>query len=756
MRVSTVERDVTSNIDSGIQATINVSPKAFKVLFDLYANKLESICRELMANCYDAHVSVGLNQPFVAEVVENSILDKQDPFLRFRDHGPGISKEDIQRVYMRFFESTKNDSNSQVGAFGLGAKSPWCYTEVYTVKSYQRGMACTYALYLDASGYPNCALVSEDLSEEPTGLEVVVPLKEGDVHQARSVLKSLTIGYLLNGTENRPLNQTVAMPEKFIDFEGLQIYKMPGKVSILYGVTLYSLDNSVLQRLLDRGSQNLRDAYEDFKQIDEAVTFNISALVHAPLGMLDLVPSRESLSYDEKSLVAILSIIEAQAENYIRAYNEKFSSRSSFKLARLWRGDRNIKHFFMRHAVKELTDSGLSSSQCSILTSNNNGQFKVQRGGSEKSFISFFTSRVTDLIVVGPTNYNDGLADFKLTGNHSDMSIAKKADSLVYSRLRRIGIHKNARFSLVSQAAADWLIENGIKVVSERSLLDMEAEAKAKKRQATQLTRQARVKGGQFSVLYGSELNYKKGKQIEVCCKRGDLPDEASGRQADRLNRLIDSGKRVLLFPVDWTGPLPPSYVLNLMRTRSGEPFTLKFRYFLNHLKGLGVIHNSDALMFYASKKPPISGVDGWSVLKGRIPSQLSKIEGRARQECRSEVASRNNAISNMFKLTGRVPPLEGKRVKRVCALVLEDTLKRLRDYSPLSVDGSPWFKFDMPSMCSIKADAVNEMKEEFVKNYPILGILKLDSMTLKKTELVKDYIKMVDANRKGEVYAIS
>jgi hypothetical protein len=222
------------------------------------------------------------------------------------------------------------------------------------------------------------------------------------------------------------------------------------------------------------------------------------------------------------------------------------------------------------------------------------------------------------------------------------------------------------------------------------------------------------------------------------------------------LNRLIDSGKRVLLFPVDWTGPLPPSYVLNLMRTRSGEPFTLKLRYFLNYLKGIGVIHNSDALMFYASKKPPISGVDGWSVLKGRIPSQLSKIEGRIKRECRAEVASGDIEISNMFKLTGRVPPLEGKRVKMAFALVLEDTLKRLRDYSPLSVDGSPWFKFDVPTMYSIKADAVNEMKEEFVKNYPILGILKLDSMTLKKTELVKDYIKMVDANRKGEVYAIS
>lgn len=753
MRVSAIERSVSSSLDSKFQATINVSPKAFKVLFDLYANKLESICRELMANCYDAHVSVGLNQPFVAEVVENNILDDQDPFLHFRDHGPGISKEDIQQVYMRFFESTKNDSNYQVGAFGLGAKSPWCYTEAYTVKSFQHGMVCTYALFLDASGYPNCALVSEELSEEHSGLEVIVPLKKNDVRQAREALRSLTVGYLLNGTDNYPKDQPSELPEKFIDFGDVDVYKMAGKVSILYGVTLYQLDNSVLNRLLERGSQNLRDAYQDFQQIDENVSFQISILVRVPLGILDLVPSRESLSYDEKSLVAILSVLEAKAENYIRAYNEKFSSRSSFLLARIWRGDRNLKHFFMRQAVRDLIAYGLTSRQCSIITSNMNGQFKVERGGSEKGFISFFSSKTSDRITVNPKiKFKEVLDSFELFDS-LEVIQAKKALVLAHSRLRRIGNHKGFKFSLVSPEAATWLRDNRIEVLDEQQLVNLDNEVRVAKQIATRVARAARPKGGQFHLVYGRELK----RMRDLPCKHGSLAEVPSDQQIARLNRVRECRKNVLLFPVDVTGPTAPTHLDgDVKRTRSGDTHADLFRRFLSSLKDLSVIRNSDVFLFYSSKVSPLKGFEGWSVLKGRTDRQLVKITNRMKREAQHEILSSDSEISNLFKLTNQDPLVSNQRDLKKCAREFENSLRLAIDRSPLKVNNYSWFNLSIESYYSIYGEVRDELKEEFIKDYPLLGILNLSHMSSDSLARIKDYIKMVDLNRKGEVYAVS
>jgi len=98
----------------------------------LYSNPIASIVRELASNALDACPT----QP-----MEIHIPTQFDSNFWVRDHGPGLSRSQMIEVFTRFGESTKRSDNSQIGGFGLGAKSPFAIVNSYTIRSCHRA-AC--------------------------------------------------------------------------------------------------------------------------------------------------------------------------------------------------------------------------------------------------------------------------------------------------------------------------------------------------------------------------------------------------------------------------------------------------------------------------------------------------------------------------------------------------------------------------------------------------------------------------------------
>ena len=101
---------------------IKATSKAFQILTaNLYSYKERSVVRELCANALDSHVQAGkADIPFKV-----TLPSKLDPNLTVEDFGIGLSKEEAIKLFSTIFESTKDQSNDQVGAFGLGSKSPF-------------------------------------------------------------------------------------------------------------------------------------------------------------------------------------------------------------------------------------------------------------------------------------------------------------------------------------------------------------------------------------------------------------------------------------------------------------------------------------------------------------------------------------------------------------------------------------------------------------------------------------------------------
>lgn len=171
--------------------SIKASAKAFRLLLDgLYSNKIRSIVREICTNAYDGHRMRG-NTDRAFYVHAPSAFE---PWFGVRDYGVSMDHDTVMHVYSTVFESTKDESNDAVGAFGLGSKTPFAYTEEFSVTCYMDGKARLYGAAID-SGIPVIALLAEQDSDEEQGVEVRFAVAMKDVQTFRQEIRSLAKGF---------------------------------------------------------------------------------------------------------------------------------------------------------------------------------------------------------------------------------------------------------------------------------------------------------------------------------------------------------------------------------------------------------------------------------------------------------------------------------------------------------------------------------------------------------------------------------
>ena len=159
---------ILSNVGEIGEFRIRNSAKAFNILSSgLYANKVKAIIRELSCNAIDSHTAAGTTQPF-----EVHLPTTLEPWFSIRDFGTGLSHDQVTKIYTTYFESTKTESNEFIGALGLGSKSPFSYTDNFTVTAIQNGRKGIYSAFINDVGVPSIALMNEEQVTEPNGVEV--------------------------------------------------------------------------------------------------------------------------------------------------------------------------------------------------------------------------------------------------------------------------------------------------------------------------------------------------------------------------------------------------------------------------------------------------------------------------------------------------------------------------------------------------------------------------------------------------------
>lgn len=142
----------------------------------MYSNPILAICREISCNARDAHREVGT--PDVP--VQITLPSPLAPFYKIRDFGPGISPDRMSNIFIQYTASTKRDDNVQTGGFGLGAKTPFSYSDTFTIKTVVDGIEYNYACFIDETKVGKLALLNKVCTDEKNGTEIIIPVKPID------------------------------------------------------------------------------------------------------------------------------------------------------------------------------------------------------------------------------------------------------------------------------------------------------------------------------------------------------------------------------------------------------------------------------------------------------------------------------------------------------------------------------------------------------------------------------------------------
>jgi hypothetical protein len=276
--------------------SIKASAHAFKMLSSgLYSDKIRAVLREIGCNAMDAHIAAGdPNKPFRVKLP--NALDDQ---FYIQDWGPGLAHEDVMGLYTTYFSSTKQDSDEFTGAFGLGSKSPFSYTDSFSVVSTFGGKKRTYSLYLSNQGAPMVSLMAEEDPDEDWahGVRVGFAVKPQDYEEfklkAQMVFSWFRVVPEVRGTGAvKPQEYKFECPEFALLKNGSREH-----VTAVMGNVAYPVD--LLQ--LGVASADKKDPL--------AYAASVPGLVlRLPIGAVQVAASREQLQYDPASLKAMREI----------------------------------------------------------------------------------------------------------------------------------------------------------------------------------------------------------------------------------------------------------------------------------------------------------------------------------------------------------------------------------------------------------------------------------------------------------------
>jgi hypothetical protein len=151
------------------------------MIFDILRNKMYSnpvlaICREISCNARDAHREVGK-----ADIpIHIHLPNQQEPFYKIKDFGPGISPDRMSNIFIKYTASTKRSDNVQTGGFGLGAKTPFSYSDSFNIVTNYNGVRYNYACFIDETKIGKLSLLSESPTQNPNGTEIIIPVQSKD------------------------------------------------------------------------------------------------------------------------------------------------------------------------------------------------------------------------------------------------------------------------------------------------------------------------------------------------------------------------------------------------------------------------------------------------------------------------------------------------------------------------------------------------------------------------------------------------
>lgn len=285
------------------------NPIIFDILRNkMYSNKIAAICREVASNSRDANREANIDEHIEIEFTNSNFLSLiGDTSVIFRDNGIGISPDRMEDVFLKYAASTKRSTNTQTGGFGLGAKTPFAYTDSFVVRTISENTEYVYNAIIDATGKGKMILLSEEFSPNPSGTEIIIPILS---NEDRMKFEAEVYRATMYWGNVKYINFNSAKPATDYVLEGENFKITPQN---RYGAFVGLLDGIPYDLKTDITGIN---GYTVFLNLD--------------LNQLTINANRESLQYDEQTTRHVAEVAEKFKKELGEKVHEYLSDNKSF------------------------------------------------------------------------------------------------------------------------------------------------------------------------------------------------------------------------------------------------------------------------------------------------------------------------------------------------------------------------------------------------------------------------------------------
>jgi hypothetical protein len=300
--------------------TIKTSAKAFKILSSqLYSDKIKSVIRELVCNAWDAHIIAKQTKPFIIH-----LPSALEPYFSVQDFGTGMSHQDIMDLYSTYFESDKVESNDLIGAYGLGSKAPFSYTNSFNVESIYNGSKTFYTMIINEYGIPTVNKISTISTNDHNGLTVKFAVKKDDyidfLNKTVRVIRVFNNSpQIIGNDEYDGLKQTLT---KVLGGDNWAYYTTNfyanDRAVVLQGNVEYPIEEKQLGKLTDKQLFVANNKFYLF--------FNI--------GDIEVTASRENIEYTDNTKQLIKTRLTEIHDSFVLNFKKDVKNAKTFWMAR--------------------------------------------------------------------------------------------------------------------------------------------------------------------------------------------------------------------------------------------------------------------------------------------------------------------------------------------------------------------------------------------------------------------------------------
>lgn len=297
-----------SNNKKGNVCAIRNDSAVYQLLSDgLYSDKVTAVVRELCSNAYDSHVAAGkADVPFKV-----TIPTAMHHFFEVEDEGVGMDDHTVKNVFAGIFNSSKRNTNSEVGGFGLGSKTPFILNDNFHIRVRHNGRERHYTAYKQDS----IPYITDAISDEPTtehnGVKIIIPVapkfKSDFIERIKQVIRWYDVTPVIVNPATIDLDD---VHPNNIEVGHVGIVNECNCGMVAENAPIYLLMGCVLYPL------SIDDC--EYARLNKMLfTSRERIIVHAPIGAVDVTPSREKLSYSDRTNDWINSNVKKMCEDYI-------------------------------------------------------------------------------------------------------------------------------------------------------------------------------------------------------------------------------------------------------------------------------------------------------------------------------------------------------------------------------------------------------------------------------------------------------